>query len=302
MATPISAYRRRTALLAIAVTVLGGCTSQARPAGDGATPPATTPTTRAAPDAPATSPGHQPRRRHERQRRLEIVAHRGGPTTGQTENSLPAVSNAGAADMVEFDIRPTSDGGLVVMHDSGLVRTTDCDGPVLTRTVADLTANCRLTDGSALPTFAEFVAAATRAGVPMMIELKSGPGWSPEVFRDIRTTLAASGPTDEHVFLSFDQDLLDRARREMPDIPGIWIVPRSASTSRAVLDRNVGGFLIDGELTTRAWVEQAHRQGQLVIGRVVDSETGWQACRAIGLDAVLSDRLPEFLSWRAGTP
>ena len=52
-----------------------------------------------------------------------IVAHR-GVWDAHPENSLAAIRAAGAFDVVEIDARVAADGGIVVMHDDTLLRTT----------------------------------------------------------------------------------------------------------------------------------------------------------------------------------
>lgn len=294
---------RSLALVGAVLILVSACST---PAINGASTPPAGPaeseTETAAPeDGPASS--SSPRRGPEPA--LAIVAHRGSANRNLSENGLPALSRASdlGADMVEFDTRPTLDLRLVVMHDGGLARTSDCRGQVWSRTLADIQANCRLADGSPVPSFEDYVDVARRQDMPLMIELKAGPGWSPGVLEQMRDLLGPKAQRNGSVFLSFDEELLDLAHDAMPGIPGIWIVPRSlsssASRSRAVLKKAAGGFLVDGNLTSRAWVRSAHEQGQLVYGRVVDTTTGWRRCRHIGLDGVLSNDLAGFLAWRA---
>lgn len=61
-----------------------------------------------------------------------VTAHRGGPTRLLGENTMAAFRNALAdgATAVEADVRRTFDDRLVVLHDSGLGRTTTCTGPI----------------------------------------------------------------------------------------------------------------------------------------------------------------------------
>jgi glycerophosphoryl diester phosphodiesterase len=60
-----------------------------------------------------------------------ICAHRGANST-HPENTLPAFREAIrlGAHQIEFDVRPLKDGGLAVMHDPTVDRTTDGHGPV----------------------------------------------------------------------------------------------------------------------------------------------------------------------------
>jgi len=229
------------------------------------------------------------------------VAHRGAYTPTITENGLPALENAGrlGAEMVEFDVRPTADGEVVVMHDGGLVRTTDCTGQVWARTLSDIQASCRLSDGSAVPTLRAFLDYSVTRTLPLMIELKEGPGWTAEVFAEIRASMEPLTGFGDSVFLSFDDQLLALAHEAIPELPGIWIVPRRLSASSSVHTMPVDGLLVDGELTTAAWMRDARRHDKLVYSRVVDTTRGWQRCAAIGIDGVLTNRLAEFLAWRA---
>ncbi len=63
---------------------------------------------------------------------IQVVAHRGGALLGPPENTLPAIEKAIeiGADLIEIDIRQTSDGHLVLMHDQTVNRTTHGRGRV----------------------------------------------------------------------------------------------------------------------------------------------------------------------------
>ena len=80
----------------------------------------------------------------------DVTAHRGGGDE-RPENTLDAFRNAVAvgADVVEFDVRSTSDHRLVVLHDGALDRTTNCTGIVYELTFEQVRA-C-LTDGNGQP-------------------------------------------------------------------------------------------------------------------------------------------------------
>jgi glycerophosphoryl diester phosphodiesterase len=94
------------------------------------------------------------------------------------ENSVPSfvAAMADGADGIELDVELTSDGGLLVMHDDTLDRTTTCSGCVNAYTLADAQ-ECLLLDGDGgvtdlhPPTLAE-VYAALPAGALVNVELK----------------------------------------------------------------------------------------------------------------------------------
>ena len=72
-------------------------------------------------------------------RQVIVVAHRGVNRLAP-ENTLAAFSKAIelGLDYIEVDVRTSSDGVLVVSHDSRLERTTNGSGPVKSRTLAEL--------------------------------------------------------------------------------------------------------------------------------------------------------------------
>jgi glycerophosphoryl diester phosphodiesterase len=65
-----------------------------------------------------------------------VVAHR-GDSTHVAENTVEAFESAIelGAEAVEFDVRMTSDGVAVVMHDADVARTTDGSGLVRSMTL-----------------------------------------------------------------------------------------------------------------------------------------------------------------------
>lgn len=116
-----------------------------------------------------------------------VVGHRGNRAHAP-ENTLPSFHEAVAlgVDAVEFDLRVSRDGQLVVFHDPTLERTTDGHGAVADHTVAELKrldAGARFTPdggrsfpwrgrGVTVSTFDELVESLPRT-LPFIVELKT---------------------------------------------------------------------------------------------------------------------------------
>ncbi len=116
-----------------------------------------------------------------------VIGHRGNRAYAP-ENTIASLREAVAlgADAVEFDVRVSRDGRLVVMHDATLERTTNGSGQVAHHTEAELRqldAGANFTcDGGAtfpwrgrgatIPTFDEVIEALPR-DLPCIIELKT---------------------------------------------------------------------------------------------------------------------------------
>lgn len=73
--------------------------------------------------------------------KIRVIAHR-GEHLHHPENTLPAFQAAidAGADYFELDVRTTSDGKFVIMHDSTLDRTTNGTGDVHKHTLAEIRA------------------------------------------------------------------------------------------------------------------------------------------------------------------
>ena len=135
-----------------------------------------------------------------------VIAHRGGRQRGVRENSLAAFEGAIAlgADFIEFDLRRTADGALVINHDPWI------DGRAIARvTLERLRA---LPHGPAL--LAEVVdQIAGRIGLD--VELKEA-GYEEEVLAQLGPVLDGAQP----VFLSsFLEPAIAVVRRLAPDVP-----------------------------------------------------------------------------------
>lgn len=145
-----------------------------------------------------------------------VIAHRGASGRAP-ENTLQAfeLGATEGADAFELDVRLSSDGEPVVIHDATLARTTDRTGPVRARTLADLrTADAGFrftTDGGRtfpfrdagvrIPTLGEVLR--TFPGMPMLIEIKE-----PEAQAAVRRLLVAEGATGRCVLASEHHEAL----------------------------------------------------------------------------------------------
>jgi glycerophosphoryl diester phosphodiesterase len=170
------------------------------------------------------------------------VAHRGA-SGHAPENTVAAVKEGVAmhADLVEIDVQRTSDGGLIVMHDTDLARTTDIEEvfPDLdSYAVADVTMDqVRQLDagswfdpkfaGEPVPTLADVLAALRDADTGLLLEVKS-PELYPGIEAEIADALRAdpwwvepAPPEEPHrlVIQSFDWESMARSQELLPDVP-----------------------------------------------------------------------------------
>lgn len=173
-----------------------------------------------------------------------IIGHRGARDLWP-ENGLTGFRNVldlGVAG-VEFDVHPTREGDLAVIHDPTLDRTTGASGPVAARSMAELR-SVRLTgSGDFIPSLDEVLDVLAPSGAELHIELKVNtegvpyPGLEERVVEHIRQR----GLAERTVLTSFWPDVLQRLRAAAPD--GLLLASISSSSVEelggleAVLDR-----------------------------------------------------------------
>jgi glycerophosphoryl diester phosphodiesterase len=111
----------------------------------------------------------------------DIASHRGGALLWP-ENSRISFENTTrlAVEQVEFDVHPTRDGKLVVIHDDTLDRTTDGKGPVAAQDWAALSKLVlKGTGGQRMLLLDEVIEIFRPTPIVMRLEIKCGPDRMP---------------------------------------------------------------------------------------------------------------------------
>lgn len=219
-----------------------------------------------------------------------VFAHRGGAALAP-ENTLAAFERGVGlgADGVELDVRPSSDGRVMVHHDETLDRTTRLRGPVRARTAAELAQAdvpelsqvlrlCR--DVRVIVEIKENDAAFGRLVVDELrrvdaVERACVGGFHAKVLRAVRTeepALATSAAREE-VRLA-----LYRTWLRWPVAHPAWTgyqIPECAGLTRVVSPR---------------FVEDAHRAGLGVQVWTVNEPSDARRLLAWGVDGLITDR------------
>ncbi len=216
---------------------------------------------------------------------------------------------AAGADGVECDVRLSSDGVPVVIHDPTLDRTTDHTGPVSGLTAAALgrvDATCRFQPGDKAYAATEVVGVPTLLSVlqrfpsaRVIIELKDTHDALGRAVADLVQCLDAQ----RRVCVgSFHSAVLAAFRAAAPDVA----TSASMAEARRTLARSWIPFPRFGPAAYRAFqvpersgrlqvvrpafVRQVHREGAVVQVWVVDTPADIRRLLAMGVDGVISDR------------
>lgn len=232
-----------------------------------------------------------------------IVAHRGASST-RPENTLPSFEEALrlGAEIVEFDVRLSSDHVPVVIHDASVDRTTDGSGFIHELTAAELTS---LNAGTAerparVPTLDEVLRLLTgRAAAAIEIKnLPGDPAFDPTdepIVEAVHAELERTGFDGAVLVVSFNPHSIEASKSVAPDVPTGFLTtdlvdPREALAYAAEMGHDM---VLPG---TRASIPagerfpgEVHAAGLLVGTWTVDEPETVAMLLGRGFDAVASN-------------
>ena len=250
-----------------------------------------------------------------------IIAHRGSSAT-RPEHTWGAFQQAIAdgADAIECDVRMTLDGHLVCVHDRAVDRASDGRGLVGRHTLAQLRALDWSRAGSASPTqgvpmagdadralvtlaeLIELVRAAPRS-VGLVVETKHPTRDGARVDAEVARVLTAGGlggaagprwggSVAPATVLSFWPASLRRLAIQLPQVPRGQVIAAAAQGGvRRPLAAGATIAALSLSLVRRRpeLVSLHHARGHLVYVWTVNEPDDLQWCRALRVDAVITD-------------
>lgn len=237
-----------------------------------------------------------------------VVAHRGASATAP-ENTVAALRAAVAAgaEWAEIDARLAGCGGLVVMHDARLERTTNGHGAVrhfAARDVARLDAGGWFAStfaGELVPMLADALAAAGDLGLGLNVEVKAEGDDEARSAGVAAAAILLSWP-GPFVLSSFARPALTAARERACDAPLGLLVGRTIAADDLAFAREVRAVALhaDRRAFDRASLERIVRQALWPVAYTVnDAPTAVQLWRS-GVRTVITDRPGALLAARPG--
>jgi glycerophosphoryl diester phosphodiesterase len=168
----------------------------------------------------------------------DIASHRGGALLWP-ENSRTAFENTARlpVEQVEFDIHPTRDGKLVVIHDAALDRTTDGAGPVCEKSFRELSRlTLKGTANDRILSFDEVIEIFRPTAIKLRIEIKAGPGRKPYPgsARQIALALGERKLLERSVLTSFQLDTVREAVAHGRPWRHLWLATPDLQTDLGV--------------------------------------------------------------------
>jgi glycerophosphoryl diester phosphodiesterase len=226
-----------------------------------------------------------------------IIGHRGA-SAYVPENSLEGMEEAAAAGAVaECDLRPTSDGLVVLMHDETLDRTTDASGDVASTPAATVLAAA--IDNIAghpttakVPLFEEYVRR-LKGRALMMPEMKVNA-----VIAGVTHAIEKYAAATSVLVASFTVNDLIAARAALP---GLRVALLANDNPAVATLQTIGAWASQPPVTTvtSEYVAQCHAAGINVIPWTTNSAFDAERVLALGADGIISDDPAYIRSFRS---
>ncbi|MFI0980496.1 glycerophosphodiester phosphodiesterase [Streptomyces sp. NPDC021093] len=214
------------------------------------------------------------------------IGHRGVMGV-EPENTLSSFRHAQQAgmDVIELDLHLSKDGGLVVMHDADVDRTTDGHGPVSAMSLAELRA-LDAGGGQQVPLFEEVLDAVS---APLQAEIKDVAA-----ARALAEVMHRRSLAERVEVLSFHDEALALISTLLPGVRTALVAqfygPEVVDRALAV---GAGAVVVELQRLTLETVRRAHAEKLRVIGWVVNTPEELRLAHALELDGVTTD-FPEI--------
>lgn len=228
-----------------------------------------------------------------------LIAHRGA-SANSPENTLAAVELAAkmGARWIETDVRLTADGGLMMIHDATLDRTTSGSGRVIstpTETICGLDAGTWFSPDFAsetVPDLRSYLQCVLDCGLSLQLELKENSGREEELVAAVIAELQTTWPLgDKGLFLSGFSERITRACADsLPDVPRAFATEFLPKDPRVRLDDARCQILhIQADVTAPEDLKP-YADIEIAVATINDAETADRFLK-VGVTSVLSDHV-----------
>jgi glycerophosphoryl diester phosphodiesterase len=234
-----------------------------------------------------------------------IIGHRGA-CAHAPENTLVSIRKAAAlgARWVEFDVRLTREGALVLIHDDDVKRTTNGRGRVLDLTLPEIGALDAGTwfaaafAGERVPTLVETIALLAELGLGANIEIKTGRPESRATAEALARILAAHWRAAAPPLISsFEVDALEAMQAVAPHWPRGLLLKELGGDWRGLLERLGAATLnLDHKPLDAGKIAIARQAGRPVLCYTVNDPARARQLFAWGVSAVFTDRPDALLA------
>jgi glycerophosphoryl diester phosphodiesterase len=226
-----------------------------------------------------------------------VIAHRGDEVNAP-ENTLSAFNQAieKGADAIEFDVKLTSDGKVIVIHDQTLDRTTNGTGNVSKIPlphIKDLDAGIQFPGqfpDERIPTLDEVFETVGKRTY-MNVELKNYSTPFDKLVPKVVEIIKNHAMEERVLFSSFLGLSLKTALRLLPDVPcGLLTIPGKMGAWGRAFSWRGNYYALNPHIndTDAGLVDRVHVAGKRVIAWTATSETDIKRMIGLGVDGIIS--------------
>ena len=228
----------------------------------------------------------------------QVIGHRGAAASAP-ENTLAGFRKAKALGClwVEFDVRLAADGGLAVIHDPTLERTTGVEGRVIDRGLDEL-ARLDAGDGEGVPSLVRVLDLLAELGLGANVEVKAESEAAAGVTGALAAVVCEQARHRHDIELllsSFSPAALAAARGAAPDLPrGLLRASAGRDWREATAALGCISLHIATSRADRVLADAVHGSGLRLLAYTVNDPAHARALFAQGVDGLFSD-CPERL-------
>jgi glycerophosphoryl diester phosphodiesterase len=235
-----------------------------------------------------------------------VIAHRGN-SAHAPENTLAAFVSAAekGADAIEFDVKLTSDGQVIVLHDPSVDRTTNGTGKVAQISLSALQAldaGAWFSDqfrGERVPTLAEVLESVGRR-LHLNIELTNYSTPGDDLVPRVVELVRKHGLEERVLFSSFFVKNLTKARKLLPAVArALLVLPGTLGIIGRSISWRGDYFALHPNLASMSsrLVDRVHAGGKRVQVWTVNTEMDQARMTSLGVDGIITDDPGAVLHW-----
>ena len=214
-----------------------------------------------------------------------VIAHRGASVYAP-ENTVLAFEKAieQDCDMIEIDVHATKDGGLAVIHDDTLDRTTDRKGRVCDFTFEELI-DVDAGEGQRIPSLQQVIDLVT-GKVGLVVELKETG-----LERKVVEHLSKSSITDQVIVTSFFHPAVRQVKSLFPQVrTAVITFSKPIEANSLAANARADALWIFRRYVTLEMVASAHKVGLRLYVWYVNDADEMRRILGLGVDGILTGR------------
>ena len=223
------------------------------------------------------------------QAQTQVIAHRGfWKTEGSAQNSITALEKAVEAKVYgsEFDVQITSDGKLIVNHDSKF------QGFVIAETPFSKLKKIKLQNGEKLPTLKQYLKKGKKLDIQLILEIKSNASKEVEnqMTADIVKMVKKMGLEKQVEYIAFSLNVCEQLAKLTPESEIAYL--NGDVTPAELMKKGINGIDYNQKVLMNhpEWVEEAHQLGMKVNVWTVNKEEAMQQFIDMKVDYITTDQ------------